>query len=787
MLSLSISGASQIDDNNILFDRGLPSTNINIEPDGERSNIRWRAGYDNERFYGDDFVIGNPGERYVIDHIRTWVVLGYRDEGPSAPATVGDWFDQIRLLGGEVSDKQLAVRASGALFLGSSVANNPDIVITPVTYPNPGNSEYFNFGPTIPIWQIDFHNLSWQIEGGRRYNFSVQGIGRQFLDTEYSHAWYNHASNAALSGTPQQGADDLMSVFADTGEFLYIADGEDGWNKSTDLNIQIFGSAVEGVEETVIGDDDMTLVEVVHNLNEAGFLTDKAYYRTLREVEQGIINARSQLLRKLVEQNGLLFFGSTIVMSSSSDAVNSPEVQDLLNQLNSKLEQLNHTGVLTESVYEQIQVEIASINLFDTSQLYSTAASLLEREEAVAPDLVRPQLDDFQSVGILSAQEYTSLLEALEASELQKPIEFLRYMDRAQVLDLNEYSLDPQQYLPAIYQSVAQMLYQGGLINGEISEFNPELILDEVYELNRRGLSNSSEASANEWRTYYDAVISVQINDRNYQQSSYYSPLSNERGFGSLSRVDYDALVNLFNKILRDQSSPYRLFSVPSFDYAFLGNVVSSEFGVIALTEAQADAYWGRDWYVTDYANTFTSDRIAEIITLLEDIELLDHLSEAEISEGKKQIARQYITHPYQLLSVFEGVVSLFDWESAEGESPYTYFLEGLAQISRGSFNPTDIDDGFDWENQTASLAFTLNGTRYSTDLSFDGDWLDPNFFKFVESVAVEEGLEGRFYPLSYYGYGTEGYIFLNNRQFEALRSQQLIILNTVEESDVRH
>ena len=124
---------------------------------------------------------------------------------------------------------------------------------------------------------------------------------------------------------PQQGADNLMTVFNNAGEFLYIADGEDGWNKSTDLNIQIFGSAIEGAEEAVINDDNMTLVGVVHNLNEAGFLTGQTYHRTLREVEQGIINARSQLLRKLVEQNGLLFFGSTIVMSSSSDAVNSPE------------------------------------------------------------------------------------------------------------------------------------------------------------------------------------------------------------------------------------------------------------------------------------------------------------------------------------------------------------------------------------------------------------------------------------------------------------------------------
>ena len=69
-----------------------------------------------------------------------------------------------------------------------------------------------------------------------------------------------------------------------------------------------------------------------------------------------------------------------------------------------------------------------------------------------------------------------------------------------------------------------------------------------------------------------------------------------------------------------------------------------------------------------------------------------------------------------------------------------------------------------------------------ATELAFNGDWLDPQFFKFIEDIAATEALQGRFYPLSY-GYGTEGYIFLNNLQLEALRSQQIITLASDEES----
>ncbi|MEL7333700.1 MAG: hypothetical protein AAFN12_15745, partial [Cyanobacteria bacterium J06560_2] len=125
--ALLVSGTPQVNNEQILFDRGLPSEHINIEPDIERSNLRWRGGYRNESFYGDDFSLGKLGERYVVDHVRTWAVLGYREEGPASPEEVGDWFSRIRLLGGEASEEPLAVRALGELDVGSSLPSNPNV------------------------------------------------------------------------------------------------------------------------------------------------------------------------------------------------------------------------------------------------------------------------------------------------------------------------------------------------------------------------------------------------------------------------------------------------------------------------------------------------------------------------------------------------------------------------------------------------------------------------------------------------------------------------------------
>lgn len=557
-------------------------------------------------------------------------------------------------------------------------------------------------------------------------------------------------------------------------------------------NFHSFDCVAANVEEMSNNSHDTALLEVAHRLNEAGLLTESTYDTTLQEIRQGIIQRRSQLLRKLISQNSSNAY--TVVArlelapaSAESDlmsievnlaglADDVSEMQHVIEQLDSDLEQLNSTGVLSASTYEYLEGEVASGRVLYKLQLYQMAREKLAREESVDPDLLKPRLDALRTADILSEQGYASLRKALEAAELQDPIEFLNYIEQAQMFDLTNYPVEPTRYFPAIYQSVAHMLSHIDIISGDISEFELELIPDQetnqIYDLLLEAQPDTDEVTADEWRAY-DALVSVQVDDRHYEQTSFHSPSSDEQIF--LGRIESEGIVNLFNKVLRDQASPYRLFGISSFDPHFDLHIDYSRFGVIALTEAQADVYWRGSWHGADYTSALTSDRIAEIVALLSDIKLLDHLSENEMSKGKKQIARQYITHSHQLFSAFKDVVLLFDWESAGGNTPYKYLLDSLSDISHGAFNPTDIEDDLDWESRTAGIAFTLNGKRYSTELEFNSDWLDPEFFKFVESVAATEKLTGRFYPLSEDGYDVEGYIFLNDMQVQTLRSQRLI------------
>ncbi|MEM8809047.1 MAG: hypothetical protein AAGF01_23760 [Cyanobacteria bacterium P01_G01_bin.38] len=806
----------------MLFDRGLPAENLNIEPDPERSNIRWRGDFENGSFYGDDFIIGSLGERYVINHIRTWAVLGYSDYGPSHPEQVGDWFSQVRLLGGVPSDAQLPLLTSGTLTSGSSTTSNSDIVITQVSYPDAEGSNYFNFGPTIPIWQIDFYNLDWVIEGGTRYNFSVQGTGRSFSEDYPHHAWFNHASNAAISGTPQQATDDLMLVFSDIGGFLYVASGEDDWNKPTDLNIQIFGDAIEGGEPVLTIPPDTALVEVVHQLNDAGFLTGRAYRRALLEVEHGGIELRSQLLDQLWRQSVPESDEATVhcayafliseeeleelseaeidaLMAAQQDAQlealreleeEGCAVPELATQIEMQkiLDNLNVTGVLSEQLYVQLQDFVNSRTLFEASELYSRAADEMRFEEALAPELVKPELAKWREVGILSDESHASLVQALENSEFKHPVEFLRHIEAGLLLDMETVSPEPEVYYAEAYQAIAEMLVQSGALSVEPGSVELEFVVSEDYVLSveqfetyyaEEYFAEHPDAEFNELDISqipktYDAIFSASVDGQTYQQSSYHGTL--DSGLGIFSRVELHGLIRLFNKILHNQGSPYYLYTAERFHNTYDYDRNRYQLGLIVLTQEQADVYFGGNFY-PEYELPLTRDRIETIMTIFKEIGLLDHLSESDFAEAKIRITRGYITEPYQLLAALGDVAFLqYGGVVAEREAPYASFIQQMAEIAQGQFQPTNIEESFDWVQETGSVAFMLNGNRYSIDLETNDGWLDPQFFEFIEQVAATEVPQGQFYPVSD-EYDSEGYIFLTTAQVEALRSQNLITL----------
>ncbi|HEY0879553.1 MAG TPA: PEP-CTERM sorting domain-containing protein [Zeimonas sp.] len=211
----------------VVFDRGLPGTNLNNGAGADRSNVSW---YVDGEIVGDNFSIGVAGQKYRIDSLTVW----------------GAQYDPLDT---DLSNISLYLgREGGALVqvaTGSVTGNinsNPAITHSAVSYPDAASTAVYvgNGQVEYAVIQTTFSGLDFLIDGGELYDFGVAGdrIG-----------WYSHASNAALSGTRQDGADDRYFSFdpTDWSRTVWNSDrnaGGSGWDKSSDINVRITAAQV---------------------------------------------------------------------------------------------------------------------------------------------------------------------------------------------------------------------------------------------------------------------------------------------------------------------------------------------------------------------------------------------------------------------------------------------------------------------------------------------------------------------------------------------------------------
>lgn len=260
----------------LLFDRGLPTQNINntapnhSASDLERSNVSWGFADSltsgNSYPVGDDFLLGTTGQTYLVDTLRIWSVIGVAD----TPATISDHFWQsFTLWGGQVEAGAGGLRT---LHTGPTNGSDPQIRISQVTYLTGENYWAEPVQLYRKIWQIDFGGLSWVVEGGKRYQFFVDGSGFTSLGL-WNVFPTLHASNAGLSGSSQAGADGfyrLLRINQGTPDYVgtwnshndglpgtYRAGGlagRGGWNKPSDVNVQIYGDLFLNPHPTAISE-----------------------------------------------------------------------------------------------------------------------------------------------------------------------------------------------------------------------------------------------------------------------------------------------------------------------------------------------------------------------------------------------------------------------------------------------------------------------------------------------------------------------------------------------------
>ncbi|MDV3349353.1 hypothetical protein QGP82_11675 [Leptothoe sp. LEGE 181152] len=251
-------------------------------------------------------------------------------------------------------------------------------------------------------------------------------------------------------------------------------------------------------------------------------------------------------------------------------------VNDLEERLYHLLNQLNTADLLTERVYRQLHSQIDSEEIASELALHQQAASWMSLDEQLSAEILAPELENFNAAEILSEENHTKLTEALRQEEIAHPIQFLNYYNRALLIDLRSYSKQPEDYLLAIHNAVAEMLLKNDVVDTPIDNFEVQLEVNEesrvILEAYRR-LAESSEHGdryrplANDDSLYYDAILSAKVNDRTYYQRNSYG--GNPEGPNDSYRVTPEDITKLFNKVLYDQASPYRVYSVSNFGPTF--------------------------------------------------------------------------------------------------------------------------------------------------------------------------------------------------------------------------
>ena len=219
-VAVAFAGLAGVTDANadMLVDRGLPTINLNNSAGAKRSNVDW-VNVDPGFLDGDTFT-NTSSQTWFINTIRLWT------DGKNESAI---------LWGGVAGSSMGVVSPSG-------------VITTGVTYVNgQGYQGYLN--GFYPLNQVDFA-VYIALAAGQTYDFFLDGLssdsghGRPFVE----------ASNAASSGSPQQGADGLMLT-------LKLADGSVGtwtsldepWGKVSDVNVQVFGKVPEPASVALLG------------------------------------------------------------------------------------------------------------------------------------------------------------------------------------------------------------------------------------------------------------------------------------------------------------------------------------------------------------------------------------------------------------------------------------------------------------------------------------------------------------------------------------------------------
>ncbi len=377
--------------------------------------------------------------------------------------------------------------------------------------------------------------------------------------------------------------------------------------------------------------------------------------------------------------------------------------------------------------------------------------------------------------GVVPAKNYQRLVTDIQNSRLHSPLDFLQYCDHAALVELTRYPDDPEQYLEKIHRDISKTLPELAFTDFRF-DIKQDLRINDIV--------------------FYHFIVSLRSHGNVYKQKSFYRLYDTTKKTYSDTKIARSEFYRIFNKILVDLDSPYRLHI--AWPFISLGGMATydesssgSRFGIVALKKAQVDMIQRQSGHLLEpsyerYKGGIKTAKIYELISGYQKAGLLDHLTTEQIKAVTDQVLQQEIYDINDVITQIPDVAFGFDTELGNLEDPYRELLLGLSGISHGAFTPTNIKDDFrdvfaramnDGQGLQSTLEFDFNGHRYAKCLNVQDDWVDTDFFSFLDSVLVENHVKRRiYYP--YTGGQDMILIFLTDEQLKYVRGNRLLLFS---------
>jgi hypothetical protein len=364
------------------------------------------------------------------------------------------------------------------------------------------------------------------------------------------------------------------------------------------------------------------------------------------------------------------------------------------------------------------------------------------------------------SKGIVETKK-TNLLEAINKHKIKNEFDFISYCDKTVQIYFNKYGKEPIDFVEQIYRRTASILPE---LN--FTDFNFKTIKDEEYW--------------NEEQEYYDLEISFRVNGKKYRYDTYFLRNISDSIDIYVSKLERGDYYKIFNHVLSDIGSPYRLKFVNFGDKSEFSDTIS----IIALKENQeiGEDYKGYsffDFYWENYFPRMSDKSIVDLIEHLKKVGLFKHISEAEFQDLKTKSIEYGADNQLSVVQRFPNILHSYSYYSEESNS-YIDFLKFVDSLSNHSFQFTNYKDNyFDEKKKDIKVTFKVNGKKYTYKDKEKDFWLGNNskekFLGFVNQILEENGHKYKFYFISYDEEEMLDFILLTDEQLKYINTHKLL------------